>query len=110
MVKPARKSSLNGLSAKLNNTQEQQGSKQPATPAKKRSVVSVGPRGTKTTGRSPRTLRLTENDETELIEWLDELTDARGKQITPAKLFRGLIHMRDQINQKKLLEAIRDIS
>lgn len=103
MTKPARKSSLTSLIKK----KEEASDNQPV--ANKRKVVNVGPIGAKTTGKPPRSLRLTEQDETELSEWLLDLSNARGKEVSAAKLFRALINMRDKINTAKLVESIKDI-
>lgn len=73
-------------------------------------ITTVMTRRNVTTGTSPVPMRLTENDKAELNLWLDELQDISGKNISNAKLFRGLIHMRDKINAKKLIEAIKDVS
>ncbi|MCU8045792.1 MULTISPECIES: hypothetical protein [unclassified Shewanella] len=50
-------------------------------------------------------LRLTENDRADLNLWLES-----GKNITAAKLFRGLISMRDKINTKTLIRSINDVT
>lgn len=73
-------------------------------------ITTVMTRRNVTTGSSPVPVRLTENDKAELNLWLDELQAETGKNISSAKLFRGLIHMRDKINVKKLIEAIKDAS
>ncbi|EDP98977.1 hypothetical protein [Shewanella benthica] len=73
-------------------------------------ITTVATRRNVTTGTSPVPMRLTENDKAELTLWLDELQSISGKKITTAKLVRGLIHMRSKINDKKLIEAIKDAS
>ena len=73
-------------------------------------ITTVMTRRNVTTGTSPVPMRLTENDKAELNLWLDELQGMSGKKITTAKLVRGSIHMRDKINDKKLIEAIKDVS
>ncbi len=73
-------------------------------------ITTVMTRRNVTTGTSPVPMRLTENDKAELNLWLDELQEMSGKNISTAKLVRGLIHMRDKINDKKLIEAIKDVS
>ncbi|ESE41402.1 hypothetical protein [Shewanella decolorationis] len=68
------------------------------------------PRRNITTGTSPLPLRLTENDRADLNLWLEALEAESGKNITAAKLFRGLISMRDKINTKALIRAINDVT
>jgi hypothetical protein len=63
-----------------------------------------------TTGISPTTVRLSPNDKAALNVWLSDLSDEAGKNITLAKLIRGMTHMKDNVNSKKLLDAIKDIS
>lgn len=71
-------------------------------------ITTVSTRRNITTGSSPVPLRLTENDRADLNLWLAELEAEAGKNVTAAKLFRGLISMRDKINQKSLIRAIND--
>lgn len=73
-------------------------------------ITTVSTRRNVTTTTSPVPIRLTENDKAELSIWLEELQSMTGKKITTAKLVRGLIHMREKINDKKLIEAIKDAS
>jgi hypothetical protein len=51
-------------------------------------------------------MRLPENDKVELSLWLEELSLESGKNITNAKLLRGLINMRDKINLSTLIKSI----
>ncbi|WP_318479415.1 hypothetical protein [Photobacterium leiognathi] len=51
-------------------------------------------------------MRLSDNDKAELNLWLEALSAQTGKKITSAKLLRGLTKMRDQVNEKKLIQAI----
>ena len=51
-------------------------------------------------------MRLSANDKAELNLWLEELSEQTGKKITGAKLLRGLLKMRGQVNEKKLIQAI----
>ena len=55
-------------------------------------------------------LRLTENDRANLNLWLEALEAESGKNITAAKLFRGLINMKDKINTKVLIRSINDVT
>ncbi|MGK0270039.1 MAG: dsDNA-binding SOS-regulon protein [Cocleimonas sp.] len=73
-------------------------------------ITTVSTRRNVTTTTSPVPIRLTENDKAELSIWLAELQSMTSKKITTAKLMRGLIHMREKINDKKLIEAIKDAS
>jgi hypothetical protein len=41
---------------------------------------------------------------------LEALEAESGKNVTAAKLFRGLISMRDKINTKALIRAINDVT
>lgn len=100
-MKPTRKSSLSGL-AKTKDA-KQAGEKQ------ERRVVSTGVNKRVTSNKPPLSLRTTEDDDKELVNWLNDVSRERGKNVTPAKLFRALIHMRQDINMKKLVEAIKDI-
>lgn len=72
----------------------------------KNKITTVATRRNITTNTSPLTMRLPENDKAELNIWLEELSLESGKNITNAKLIRGLIKMRDKINTKKLIKSI----
>lgn len=72
-------------------------------------ITTVGTRRNITTGITPITMRLPENDKVELYIWLEELSLESGKHITNAKLLRGLINMKDGINSKKLIQSIREV-
>ncbi|MGB5444030.1 MAG: hypothetical protein WBM99_00875 [Psychromonas sp.] len=72
----------------------------------KNKITTVATRRNITTGTSPVTMRLPENDKVELNIWLEELSLASGKNITNAKLLRGLIKMRDKINIVSLIKSI----
>ena len=69
-------------------------------------ITTVSTRRNITTGTSPLTMRLPENDKIELNLWLEELSLESGKNITNAKLLRGLIKIRSEINLKKLIKSI----
>jgi hypothetical protein len=71
-------------------------------------ITTVGTRRNITTNTSPLTMRLPENDKIELNLWLEELSLASGKNITNAKLLRGLIEMREKINIKTLIKSINN--
>jgi hypothetical protein len=73
-------------------------------------ITTVSTRRNITTGTSPMPLRLTENDRADLNLWLENLEVESGKNITAAKLFRGLINMRDKINTKALIRSINDVT
>lgn len=74
--------------------------------ADKSKITTVATRRNITTGTSPVTMRLPENDKIELNLWLEELSLESGKNITNAKLLRGLIKMREKINIKTLIKSI----
>tara|TARA_R110002124_G_scaffold50901_2_gene147605 strand:- start:582 stop:887 length:306 start_codon:yes stop_codon:yes gene_type:complete len=76
----------------------------------KEKITTVSTRRNITTGTSPVPLRLTENDRADLNLWLKNLEAESGKNITAAKLFRGLINMRDKINTKALIRSINDVT
>ena len=69
-------------------------------------ITTVSTRRNITTNTSPVTMRLPENDKVELNLWLEELSLKSGKNITNAKLLRGLIKMRDKINLSTLMKSI----
>ena len=72
----------------------------------KNKITTVATRRNITTGTSPVTMRLPENDKIELNLWLEELSLESGKNITNAKLLRGLIKMRNKINISTLIKSI----
>lgn len=80
--------------------------KQSQETADKSKITTVATRRNITTGTSPVTMRLPENDKVELNLWLEELSLESGKNITNAKLLRGLIKMRDKINLTTLIKSI----
>ena len=69
-------------------------------------ITTVSTRRNVTTGTSPIPIRLTENNKEDLNVWLESLSLDLNKKITAAKLFKGLIKMREQIDKEKLKEAI----
>jgi hypothetical protein len=72
----------------------------------KSKITTVSTRRNITTGTSPVTMRLPENDKIELNLWLEELSLESGKNITNAKLLRGLIKMRSKISLNTLIKSI----
>ena len=98
MTKLKGQTGLNRRSLRQQDAEEQ--------PKKVEKITTVATRRNVTTGTSPVPMRLSENDKAELTLWLDELSEHTGKKITGAKLLRGLIKMRDQVNKKKLIQAI----
>ena len=78
------------------------------SPKPQEKITTVSTRRNITTGSSPMPLRLTENDRADLNLWLEALEAESGKNITAAKLFRGLINMKDKINTKVLIRSIND--
>lgn len=69
-------------------------------------ITTVATRRNITTNTTPVTMRLPENDKVELNLWLEALSLESGKNITNAKLLRGLIKMRDKINMSTLIKSI----
>ncbi len=76
------------------------------TTTNKAKITTVATRRNTTTNTSPVTMRLPENDKVELNIWLEELSLESGKNITNAKLLRGLIKMREKINMSTLIKSI----
>ena len=77
---------------------------------KKEKITTVSSRRNTTTGTSPIPIRLSPNDKANIDIWLNELSDLAGKRISLAKLIRGLVHIKNKINNDKLLDAIKDTS
>ncbi|NQY33691.1 MAG: hypothetical protein HRU40_20975 [Saprospiraceae bacterium] len=77
---------------------------------KKEKITTVSSRRNTTTGTSPIPIRLSPNDKANIDIWLNELSDLAGKRISLAKLIRGLVHIKNKINNDKLLDAIKDSS
>ena len=75
-------------------------------PVSKTKITTVSTRRNTTTNTSPVSMRLPENDKVELALWLEALSLESGKDITNAKLLRGLIKMRDKINVPTLIKSI----
>jgi len=93
--------------AKLTGTTSLERRKKPTEKAvSKDKITTVATRRNITTNTSPITMRLPENDKVELNLWLEELSLASGKNITNAKLLRGLINMHDKININTLIKSI----
>ncbi|MBB1319898.1 hypothetical protein H5123_19955 [Shewanella sp. SR43-4] len=93
-----------GLSRRSSSKETQESSKS------QEKITTVSTRRNITTGTSPMPLRLTENDRANLNLWLEVLEAESGKNITAAKLFRGLINMKDKINTKVLIRSINDVT
>ncbi|MBU2714100.1 hypothetical protein [Zooshikella harenae] len=75
-------------------------------PQIKEKLTTVKTNRNVTTGLSPKPFRLTTDDISGLQELTEEIQSMTKKNITEAKVIRGLIGMRDKINKKKLLESI----
>ena len=69
-------------------------------------VISVTRRNNTTSGRSPFTARLTEQEWLLLQEWNTQLQQLTTKRLSAAKILRGLLHMKDQIKPDKLIKSI----
>lgn len=69
-------------------------------------VIKPSKRNNNTTGQSPVSLRLTEQEKFLLQQWTDEMQQLTQKRLSASKILRGLIHMKDGVNKKKLLDAI----
>jgi len=82
--------------------------KQAEAVSDKNKITTVATRRNITTGTSPVTMRLPENDKINLNLWLEELSLESGKNMTNAKLLRGLIRMRSKINIKTLIKSINE--
>lgn len=95
---------VTGLSRRISAKETQESSKS------QEKITTVSTRRNITTGTSPMPLRLTENDRANLNLWLEALEAESGKNITAAKLFRGLINMKDKINTKALIRSINDVT
>ncbi|NQY63822.1 MAG: hypothetical protein HRT38_08790 [Alteromonadaceae bacterium] len=76
----------------------------------KEKITTVSSKRNTTTGTSPIPIRLSPNDKANIDIWLNELSDLAGKRISLAKLIRGLVHIKNKINNDKLLDAIKDTS
>lgn len=60
---------------------------------------------------SNRSFRMSDDEHGALEEWvteLDSLSGGKGRKINTAMLIRGLIAMREDIDNNKLLESIRN--
>ncbi|CDU04913.1 conserved hypothetical protein [Vibrio coralliirubri] len=61
---------------------------------------------------SPTPMRLTLRDKGDLDDWVEDLQQDMRKKVTGAKLFRGLIAIKDELPasvRKKLIEAIKEL-
>ncbi|ODQ00630.1 hypothetical protein [Salinivibrio sp. SS2] len=58
---------------------------------------------------TPITMRLPQADKNAVSDWVEELNNHTKRNVTPAKLMRGLAAMRDDIDQEKLLGFINDM-
>jgi hypothetical protein len=103
MSKLTGKTGISRFTSKKNNVKSNEIKEE-----KKEKITMVNTKRNVTTGSSPVPMRLTANDQAELQLWLTDLENNTGKKISPAKLMRGLIRMREKINEKKLIEAIKD--
>lgn len=74
------------------------------------SVTTVKIDNNVTTSTGPTPVRLTPHDKAEMAEWIDELQELTNKKLTPAKLFRGLIEMRNKIPSDELIDAIKEVT
>lgn len=63
-----------------------------------------------TVDKNPVPVRLSPHDKAEMNLWCSRLSEMRGKKVSAAKLLRGLIGLSGKIDDKELLDAIRDIS
>ena len=98
-------SKLQGASSLNRRRQKKLEQKEQQTPVEAK-ITTVATRRNVTTGTKPIPVRLTENDKANLNLWLAELEQEMGKKVTMAKLMRGLIYMREDIDKKALMNAI----
>ncbi|MDE1465334.1 hypothetical protein [Spartinivicinus poritis] len=77
-------------------------------PKEKEKLTTVKTNRNVTTGLSPKPFRLTADDISGLQELTEEIQSMTKKNITEAKVIRGLIGMRSKLNKKKLLESIME--
>ena len=63
-----------------------------------------------TSKESPTTMRLPPKAKADLATWIGDLNNLTDKNITPAKLMRGLIEMSKRIDKDELLEAIHKVT
>jgi uncharacterized protein YxjI len=89
------------LSRRRQKKKEQQEIDQP-----KDRITTVATKRNVTTGAKPVSIRLSENNQADLNLWLQNLELEMGKKVTAAKLIRGIIHMRDNIDKEDLINAI----
>lgn len=68
--------------------------------------VNAKKRSNNTSGRMPKTIRFTEQEEHLLQLWITELQQNTNRRLSTSKVLRGLIHMKDDINQDELLQSI----
>lgn len=71
-------------------------------------ITTVSKRSNTTTGTTPIPIRLSDRDKAELNIWLGKLSDTTGKKITSAKLLRAIIHMRHDLDEVTLIQAIHE--
>ncbi|MGI2799236.1 hypothetical protein ACRTC3_11585 [Photobacterium damselae] len=57
----------------------------------------------------PLTLRLSLVDKQKVQDWVEELQEDTKRKVSAAKLLRALTSMKDEIDNKKLLELIKDM-
>ena len=89
------------LSRRRQKKKDQQELEQP-----KDKITTVATKRNVTTGAKPVSIRLSENNQADLNLWLQDLELEMGKKVTAAKLIRGIIHMRDDIDKEALINAI----
>ena len=73
---------------------------------RKGKITTVASKRNVTTGAKPVSIRLSENNQADLNLWLRALERQMGKKITAAKLLRGIIHMRAELDKEALINAI----
>jgi hypothetical protein len=59
-----------------------------------------------TVDKNPVPVRLSPHNKAEMNLWCTRLSEIRGKKVSAAKLFRGLIALSGKVDDKELLDAI----
>ncbi|EOD9110355.1 hypothetical protein [Vibrio diabolicus] len=95
------KSSLGGLATKASEPSEQK--------TKKTRLTTANQRAETTYKVSPLTMRLSARDKQAVTEWARELDVQTHRSVSPAKLLRALLALKDTIPEEELLKLINDM-
>lgn len=77
--------------------------------SKRTSITTVKKKPTTTYKVAPMTLRLSLVDKQNISEWVEELQSKTNRKVSPAKLYRALVALKDEIDNEEIVNLINNM-